>query len=132
MFQGAQGRQVLEDFLVEIQSFEPLGKEVMTFPEEKMKWVLNTDRASNKNKAGISIVLVNSFGVLIEEALRLEKNLMNNEVEYEVLLYRLELELKLGAWYLEINLDSKLVSRQLFGIFEAKDLQMKSYCEKAR
>ena len=58
----------------------------MTLPKEKMKWVLNTDGASNKNGAGISIVLENSSGVLIKEALRLENNMMNNEVEFKALL----------------------------------------------
>ena len=67
--------------------------------------MLNTDGASNKNRVGIIIVLENSSGVLIEEALRLEKNLTNNEVEYEALLYGLELALKMGALYLEVNLD---------------------------
>ena len=123
---------MLVDFLVEIQLFEPLEKEVMTYLEEKMKWVLNTDEASNKNGAGIGLVLENSSGVLIEEALRMEKNLTNNKVEYEALLYGLELALKLGAQYLEVNLDSKLITGQLIGTFVVKDPRMNSYCEKAR
>ena len=87
---------MLADFLVEIQSFKPLEKEVMTLLEEKMKWVLNSNRASNKNGVGIRIVLENSSEVLIEKALRLEKNLTNNEIEYEALLYGLGLAVKLG------------------------------------
>ena len=66
---------MLTYFLVEIQSFESLEKEVMTLPKEKMKWVLNIDKGSNKNGSGIKIVLENSSGVLIEKALRLERNL---------------------------------------------------------
>ena len=62
----------------------------------------------------------------------MEKNLTNNEVEYEALLYGLELALNLGARYLEVNLDLELVSEQLIGTFKAKDPRINSYCKKAR
>ena len=78
------------------------------------------------------MVLENSSGVLIEEALRLERNLTNNKAEYEALLYGLELALKLVAHYLNVNLDSELVSGQPIGTFEVKDPQMKSYCDRAK
>ena len=47
------------DFLVEIQSFEPLEKESMILPEERMTWVMNTDEASNKHGVGEFIRGVN-------------------------------------------------------------------------
>lgn len=77
-------------------------------------------------------MLENSSGVLIEEVLRVVKNLMNKEIEYEALLYGFELVLKLGAQYLEVNLDSELVSGQLTRMFEVKDPRIKSYYKKAR
>ena len=40
--------QGIADFLVEIQSFEPTEKELIVLPEEGMRWILNTDGASNK------------------------------------------------------------------------------------
>ena len=86
-----------------------------------MRLMLNTDGASNKNGVGIGVVLENSFRVLIEEALRRERNLTNNEAEYEALLFGLELALKLGAHYLKVNLDSELVSGQLIEMFKVKD-----------
>ena len=57
----------------------------MILPEERMSWVINTDGASNKNGVGIGIVLENSLGVLIEEAIRLYGKMTNNEAEYEAL-----------------------------------------------
>ena len=78
------------------------------------------------------MVLENSSGVLIEKAFRLEENMTNNDAEYEALLYGLELASRLGAQYLKVNLDSKLISRQLNGMFEAKDSQMIVYCNRAR
>ena len=69
---------------------------------------------------------------MIEEAIWLEKNLTNNEVEYEALIYRMELTLKLGVQHLKINVDSELVSGQLNGMFKAKDSRMKQYCDTPR
>lgn len=122
---SARKGQVLADFLVEIQSFDPLEKKTMELPEEKVRWILNTDGASNKNGVGIGIILENSSGVIIEESLKVEEKMTNNEAEYEALLYGMELALRLGARYIQINLDSELVVGQLTGTFEAKDLRMK-------
>ena len=52
----------------------------------------------------------------------------NNEVEYEALIYNLELALKLGVRNLKVLLDSELVFGQVNKIFEAKDQRMKVYC----
>ena len=62
-----------------------------------MRWVLNTDGASNREGAGIGIIIESFSKVIIEEAFRLEKQMTNNEVEYEALIYGLELALKLGV-----------------------------------
>ena len=70
---------MLADFLVDIQSFEPLKKESMILLEEKMTWVMNIDGASNIHGVGISMVLENSLGVLIKEAIRLDEKMTNNE-----------------------------------------------------
>ena len=40
---------------------------------------MNTDGALNKNEVGIGIVLENSSGVLIEESVRLDGKMTNNE-----------------------------------------------------
>ena len=55
-------------------------------------------------------MLENSSGVLIEEAVKLNEKMINNEAEYEALLYSFELALRLGVRHLKIYLDSKLVS----------------------
>lgn len=124
---SAKKGQVLVDFLVEIQSFEPLEKETMMLLEEAITWIMNTDGASNRHGAGIGIVLENSSGILIEESVQLNGEMMNNESEYEALLYGLELALRLGVRHITINLDLELVSGQLNGFFEAKDSRMRSY-----
>ena len=69
---------------------------------------------------------------MIEEAVRLDEKMMNNEAEYKALLYGLELGLRLGVQHLKTNVDSKLVLGQLGGTFEVKDSRMKSYCNIAQ
>ena len=56
------------------------------------------------------VVFESSFRVIIEEAFWLEKHMTNNEAKYKVLLYELELALKLGVQNVKVFLDSKLVS----------------------
>ena len=55
---------------------------------------------------------------------------MNNEAEYEVLLYRLEFGLKLGMQNLKVFMDSKLILGHVNGIFKVNDKRMKAYCGK--
>ena len=93
------------DFLTEIQSFEHVQKELLELHEEGMRWTLNSDEASNKDGVGIRVVLLSSSRVIIEEAFQLEKQMSNNEVEYEALLYGLELALKLGVQNSKVFLD---------------------------
>ena len=99
----------------------------MILSEEGMAWIMNTNGASNKHGAGIGIVLENSSGILIEESMQLNGVMTNNEAEYEALLYKLELALRLGVRRITINLDSELVSGQLSRSFEVKDSRMRSY-----
>ena len=62
-----------------------------------MCWILNTDGASNKEGARIGVIIELSFGLIIEEDFRLEKQMTNNEAEYEAMIYGLELALKVGS-----------------------------------
>ena len=78
-----------------------------------MRWILNTDGASNKEGVGIGVVVESSSGVIIEEVFRLEEPMTNNEAKYEALIYSLELALKLGVQNLKVMLDSELVSGQV-------------------
>ena len=87
-------------------------------------------QASNREGAGIRIIIESSSGVIIEEAFRLEKQMTNNEAKYEALIYGLELALKLGVQNLKVLFDPELVSGQVNKTFEAKDQRMNLYCNK--
>ena len=70
-------------------------------------------------------------GLKIEEARRLNFQATNNEAEYEALIYGLELAKHLGVKLLKVRSDSKLIVEQVARRFEAKELRMKFYFDKA-
>ena len=84
----------------------------------------------NKEGAAIRVIIESSSRVVIEEAFWLEKQMTNNEAEYEAMIYGLELTLKLGVQNLKVILDLKLVSGHVNKVFEAKDQRMRVYCDK--
>ena len=66
-------------------------------------------------------------GAIIEQAVKLGFEALNNEAEYEALLTSLWNALLLGARCLLIFCDSKLVINQLKGEYDAKNDHMIAY-----
>ena len=93
--------------------------------------MLSTDGASNSTRAGIGIVLEAPSGLKIEEAWRLSFQATNNEAKYKALIYGVELAKHLGVKLLKVRSNSKLIVEQVAGRFEAKELRMKAYFDKA-
>ncbi|XP_062074982.1 uncharacterized protein LOC133778989 [Humulus lupulus] len=101
---------LLADFLVEIQSFTPDALPELLESEDQWLWTMYTDGASNSQGAGIGVVLEAPSGLKIEEAIRLEQSAMNNEAEYEALIYGLELAREMGIQ--RLNFELILVPRE--------------------
>ena len=70
-------------------------------------------------------------GLKIDEAQRLNFQASNNEAEYKALIYGLEWTKHLGVKLLKVRSDSKLIAEQVAGRFEANELRMKAYFDKA-
>ena len=94
-------------------------------------WVLSIDGASNSTGVGIGVVLEAPSRLKIEEARRLNFQATNNEVEYEALIYGLELVKHLGIKLPKIISDSKLTVEQVVERFEAKEPRMNAYFDRA-
>ena len=58
---------------------------------------------------GIGLQLTSPTGEMIEQAVRLGFNAMNNELEYKAMIAGLELALAMGADSLSVQSDSQLV-----------------------
>ena len=127
----AKKGQVMANFLVEIQSFSTKPEQLLHIEEKFQVWVLSTDGDSNSAGAGIGIVLEAPSGLKIEEAWRLSFQVTNNEAEYKALIYGLELARHLGIRLLKVISDSKLITEQVAGRFEANEQRMKAYFDKA-
>ncbi|RDX99673.1 Tf2-6, partial [Mucuna pruriens] len=70
-------------------------------------------------------------GVLIEQSLHFEFKASNNQAEYEALLAGMKLAQELGMRKLTVKSDSKLITGQVNGEYQAKDPQLEKYRDKA-
>ena len=90
------------------------------------------DVASNRQGAGLGIVLISPDGLVVEQAVNLSFPTSNNEAEYEALLAGLKSTLYMKATELMVYSDSQLVVNQISGDYEAKDERMAKYQELVR
>ena len=96
----------MADFLVEIPQFG-MSLNILNW------WTLNVDRVSRKIEAGNGLQLKSPTREKIEQAIRLRFSTSNNELEYEAILARIELEATVSADKLLIQSDSQLVVGQV-------------------
>ena len=98
--------QVLADFIAE---FSPRNEGEMFCHVECRPWKVFVDGASSAIGAGAGIVIITPEGIRLEHSFRLGFKASNDEAEYEALLFGLRTVLGMGAWDVEIYLDSRLL-----------------------
>ncbi|RDX66363.1 rnhA, partial [Mucuna pruriens] len=115
--------QAMADFLVEMT------------PEvdknDEGEWFLSVDGSSNHAGSGAGIILEGPAGAFIEQSLHFEFKASNNQAEYEALLAGMKLAKEVGVKKLTAKSDSKLVTGQVNGDYQAKDPQLAKYRERA-
>lgn len=100
--------QIVANFLVD--------HSMVSMPQnfkELVPWKLYFDGSSHKDGSRIGGIIIYPSGILAEFKYKIEGVCTNNEAEYESLITRLELLLKLGARNVEIMGDSELVIKQV-------------------
>ncbi|XP_025628241.1 uncharacterized protein [Arachis hypogaea] len=112
--------QAMTDFIAEMT----LGNST---PES---WKLHVDGTSNVTSGGAGVILESQNGVVIEQSVRYEFPVSNNQAEYEALLAGLALAKEVGAKVLEINTDSQVVSSQINGDYQTRDPLLQQYVAK--
>ena len=80
----------------------------------------------------MGLVLMSPEKITTEKSLRLSFSTMNNEAEYEALLMRMMMVLKMGGKTVKVYSDSKLVVGQVRGDLEARDPRMQEYLSQVR
>lgn len=101
--------QVLADFIADFTPniIPQANKELLNLTESSnSKWMLSVDRLSNVNGDDIGLVLTSPKGDLIQQAIRCGFKAMNNEVQYEALIARLNLAKDMGIKKLDIRSNS--------------------------
>nr|XP_025678020.1 uncharacterized protein LOC112777850 [Arachis hypogaea] len=93
-------------------------------------WKLHVDGSSNSTYGGAGVILENQDGITIEQSVRYEFPVSNNQAEYEALLAGLSLAQEVGAKILEVNTDSQVVSSQINGDYQTRDPLLQQYLAK--
>ena len=95
------------------------------------RWRMYFDGAANHSGYGIGVLLISPHGDHILRSIRLAFSdcypTMNNIVEYEACILRLETALELGIRGMEIFGDSNMVIRQIQGDWDIKDVKLRPY-----
>ncbi|XP_056695403.1 uncharacterized protein [Spinacia oleracea] len=126
--------QALADFVADISPDleKTADDEIKLINNVEEVWTLFVDGSSNFRGAGLGVVLKSPQGDMIAQAICCDFKATNNEAEYEALIAGLTLAEELGASGLNIFSDSQLIINQINGDYEAKDLKMTLYLEKAK
>ncbi|XP_056698514.1 uncharacterized protein [Spinacia oleracea] len=126
--------QALADFVADFSpDLEKIADdEVKLINNIEETWTLFVDGSSNFRGAGLGVVLKSPQGDMITQAICCDFKATNNEAEYEALIAGMTLAEELGAIGLNTFSDSQLIVNQINGDYEAKDLKMTLYLEKAK
>ncbi|RDX95639.1 Retrovirus-related Pol polyprotein from transposon opus, partial [Mucuna pruriens] len=122
---GHMRAQVLADFVNEL-SLNIAEKEIST---KKGEWTLLVDGSSNKKGSKARIIIEGPGRLIIEQSVCFGFRASNNQAEYEALLARIRLAKELETVRLTIKSDSQLITGQVNGEYQARDLQLIQYLE---
>ncbi|RDX96006.1 hypothetical protein CR513_21385, partial [Mucuna pruriens] len=107
---------------VDLSEFEELST-------KKGEWTLLVDGSSNKKWSEAKIIVEGPGGVIVEQLVRFRFKASNNRAKYEALLAGIRLAKELGTARLTIKSDSQLITGQVNGEYQARDLQLIQYIE---
>lgn len=93
-------------------------------------WRQHFDGSIYSNGQGVSIVYISPHGATFEASCQLEYFCINNQAEYKVLIFRLELQIAAGAMHIEAFGDLLLVIQQIFKIYQCFDESLNSCLDK--
>ena len=126
--------QVLADFIMEFTPSNTPAQptETTQLTPDLPIWRLSVDRAANSQGSDAGLILTSPDGIDVEYALRFGFQASNNEVEYEVVIFGLNLSHSMEADQLEVCTDSQLVVKQIADSYEAKGEKMILYLKKLR
>ncbi|XP_075670113.1 uncharacterized protein LOC142639861 [Castanea sativa] len=100
----------------------------MTEPNPEAEyWTLYVNGSSTIGVGGVDVTLLSPDKDILKYGVQFQFPATNNEAEYEAVLTDLRVAKALGVRNLKLNIDSKLVVRQITNKYEAKEDRMKRY-----
>lgn len=126
----------LSEFELEYEPREPLkvqclsdfAAELSSEPNVELEWwVLYVDGASNVRGSGAGVILEGPRDLVLEQSLKFDFKVSNNEAEYEVMIPRLRLAKEIGVKAVRCKSDSQLVTGQVGGNFQTKEPHLTKY-----
>ncbi|KAJ0521768.1 putative ribonuclease H [Helianthus annuus] len=123
--------QALADFVADFSSDlqKEAELEVQQLEETKDPWILHTDGSSNVKGMGLGILLKSPQGDIIPHSIACEFQATNNEAEYEALIAGLQIAKHMGIRYLEVYVDSLLITNHFNGSYAVKGEKLTKYLE---
>ncbi|RDY14543.1 rnhA, partial [Mucuna pruriens] len=122
---GHMRAQMLVDFVNELSP--NIAKEEISI--KRGEWILLVDSSSNKKGSEAKIIIEGLGRVIVDQLVRFGFKASNNQAEYEALHVEIRLAKELRATRLMIKSDSQLITGQVNGEYQARDLQLIQYLE---
>lgn len=85
------------------------------------------DEASNSKGSNVGVILEGLDNIFIKQSVKFDWKASNNQAEYEALIMFLKLAIKVGIKKFRCRSDSKLVTKQVNEVFQARETQMQKY-----
>ena len=95
-------------------------------------WTLYVDGASSIKGYGAGVILEKEGDIMIEMSIKFDFSVSNNQAEYEALIANFQLASDVGVTKLTICSDSRIVTSQVSGMYQAKDLLLQKYLTRVK
>lgn len=111
--------QALVDILVEMVDKER--------EDEILIWMLQVDGASSTKDSRVGVKLRMEGQIVTELSVKFKFLVSNNQAEYKALIVGLQLATDIWAIWLTICSESQIVTSQVTGAYQAKDMLLQTY-----
>jgi ribonuclease HI len=125
---GSMKGQIVADFIVQHMIDKQLDLNVgyVTFTP----WKLHFDGSACRSGCGDGIIIISPSGAVFEALSRLDRKCTKNQIEYEALLFGLQILHDMGVKHVEAYGDSLLVVQQVSKVCQRLNGSLNAYLDK--
>jgi ribonuclease HI len=125
---GSMKGQIIADFIVQHRIDKQLDLDVgyVTFTP----WKLHFDGLACRSGCGVGIIIISPSGAIFEALSRLDNKCTDNQIEYEALLFGLQILHDMEVKHVEAYGDSLLVVQQVSKVYQCLNGSLNVYLDK--